>query len=305
MSHEWTVAIRPATGEKLRKITKIIGLSGNGFSVLVPYHKAHTGYLFKQPVTPGVPRPRFVAWEAAEKFTADDKVKLSYHTDGFAEFSGDRPGRVTSSRDPVSGEAKGLGLFSAPLSRSIFSGPSLTVTVYGLDQFEIAKQQDNLIVFETGDLYYRGCTPEDANVWMLTIYAFSRNVIPPIRIKRGQSILVVAEPLNGQIGSVLELAAVYLPEERMFLGLCINCWNAQLESDSGWVLNGPGDYTQDHRGHVLMGIFPRTQIPIVEERSLDRKPKVSSDSERVSPRGLAHQGSRPPKRNKNKERNQK
>jgi hypothetical protein len=40
---KWTVAIRPAAGKPLYKITKIISLNGVGFSVLTPYHKAHSG----------------------------------------------------------------------------------------------------------------------------------------------------------------------------------------------------------------------------------------------------------------------
>jgi hypothetical protein len=39
----WTVAIRPRTGEVLRKITKIIGLKGDGFSVLTRITKLEAG----------------------------------------------------------------------------------------------------------------------------------------------------------------------------------------------------------------------------------------------------------------------
>jgi hypothetical protein len=304
LSHEWTVAIRPAAGAKPRKITKIAGLEGGGFSIFVPYHKAQTGYLFKHPVIPGVREPRFVAWDGGTVFTAHDRVKLNYHSDGFADFSGDIPGRITSSRDLVSGEAKGLGLFSAPLSRPIFSAPTSMVTAYGLDQFETAKEQDGLIIFGPEDFYYRKCTPESANLWILSVYAFPRNTIPPLRFKQQRSTLqVTIEPLNGPIASIMELVAISLPEDRIFLGLCVNCWKAQLQSESGWILQGPGDYTPDHRGHVLMGIYPRTEIPLTREMSFDRKPNSpTTDLADLLDSELAPLDSPPPRTKKNRRR---
>jgi hypothetical protein len=305
VSHQWTVAIRPTNGEKPRRITKIASLSGDGFSVDVPYHKAKTGHLFKHPVIPDDVAPRFVNWEAAAPFAARDRVRLIYHSDGFAEFSGDKPGRITASRDLVSGEATGLGLFSAPLSRPIFSGPSVAMTVYGIDQFEVAEELDELIVFEPGDFYYRNCTPETANSWMLAIHAFPRSVVPPIRIKQKRSIVAATlESLNGPIGSVLEMVAISLPEEKMFLGLCVNCFKAKLQSDSGWLFSGPGDYTQNRRGHVLMGIYPRTEIPVGEETSLQQKPESPrAYSVRLSPRESAQRASPLPRSKKNRRRN--
>src|ERR1700678_798174 len=106
------IAVRSAADQPARKITKIIGLGGSGFSVLVPYHKARSGFLFKMPIDPSVHAPGLhnIRLDDLVSFTADDRVKLSYHVDGFAQFSGERPGRITSGRDPNTGEAKGLGL---------------------------------------------------------------------------------------------------------------------------------------------------------------------------------------------------
>jgi hypothetical protein len=261
-SHQWTIALRPKDHEKPRRITTLASLGGDGFSAVLPCHKTKTGYLFKQPVIPEAVVPRFVSWETANAFGKQDRVKLIYHKDGFAEFSSEGPGRITASRDLISGEVKGLGLFSAPLSRPGVGGPILAVTVYGIDQFEIAKERDRVIVFEPSDFYYRGCTPENANSWVLAIYAFPQNTIPPIRLKQKRPMIAVTlEPLNGPIASVLELATLFLPAEKMFLGLYVYRANAKLQSESGWIFHGPGDYTRDRRGKVLMGIYPRTEIP--------------------------------------------
>jgi len=283
-----TIAIRPANGKKPCKITEIAGLEGNGFSILVPCHKAHTGFLFKHPVIPGVAAPRFVAWDAAVAFDARDKAKLNYHADGFVEFSGERPGRITASKDLVSGEAKGLGLFSRPLSRPSFGGPILALTVYGLDQFESAQEKDGLIVFEPCDFYYRNCTPKSANAWTLAIYAFPKGIVPPVRfVQKRPMIRASVEQLNGPMSSVVDLVAVSLLKEELFIGLFVSRIHIPIQRTSGWLLSGPGDWAADRRGHVLMGIYPRTEI-----LSPQKSPGApSTDTAQLSPSARARRTS--------------
>src|ERR1700722_15799339 len=110
---KWTVAIRPSVGKPLYKITKIISLNGNGFSVLTPYHKAKSGFLLKNAINPQTffskPGEHLVKWVDCVAFTAENRTKLSYHVDGFVQFSSENPGTIISGRDPHTGEPKGLG----------------------------------------------------------------------------------------------------------------------------------------------------------------------------------------------------
>lgn len=109
--------------------------------------------------------PRTIPWDECVGFTADDRVKLSYHVDGFAQFSSENPGKIISGRNPKTGEPRGLGLFTHPLSVPIVSGPSLGVTVRGLEEFEKAEENEDLIILEPDDFYYRQSTPIAANGW--------------------------------------------------------------------------------------------------------------------------------------------
>ncbi|MGA2075414.1 MAG: hypothetical protein ABSH52_18145 [Terriglobia bacterium] len=270
---KWTVAIRPASGERPRKITKILGLNGGGFSVLAPYHKARSGFLFKQLVRPNIQGPYTVPFCESAGFTVEDRVKLSYHTDGFAQFSSETPGRILSGRDPATGEPKGLGLFTNPLETPIFSGGSVGVTIWGIDEFEETTEGDEPFLFEPGDTYYRGCTPDDANAWHLQIYAFPKVVVPPLRFRDGNALLDVAlEPVSGggRLLSVVQLKVIHLPKEKVFLGLFVNRQKTNFPPKSGWILHGPGDFTGNRNGHVLMDIYPRDVIPVEGRGSLDR-----------------------------------
>jgi len=274
MAEKWTIAIRPAEAKVPRKITKIIGLNGDGFSVVAPYHKARTGYLFKMLVEPNmhVPGPHELSWDDAIGYTADDRVKLSYHSDGFAQFSGENPGNIISGRDPRTGEAKGLGLFTNPLKTPTWSGPSVALTVWGIEDFEESTADDGLIVFEPSDFYYRGCQPADANAWILSIYSFPANVTPPVQFRGNDAIVEVnTEMLNSSMASVVKLKVVRFSRELVFLGLMTNRAVTKYRSTSGWILNGPGDFTLTRRGHVLMGIYPREDVPDTN-RTLNRVP---------------------------------
>jgi hypothetical protein len=206
---KWTIAIRPAEGSQARKITKIIGLNGGGFSVLAPYHHARSGFLCKMPVDPAVQGQYVVPTEDLMGFSADDRVKLSYHTDGFVQLSGENPGRIISGRDQLTGQPKGLGLFTHPLTKPIWSGPSVATTIWGIGGFEETEAKDKALVFEPNEWYYRGCTSTEANRWVLSFYAFPKQVTPPARLRDGVEVLNAAlEPLSGPLVSIIQLKLI-------------------------------------------------------------------------------------------------
>ena len=223
---------------------------------------------------------RTIRWSECIGFTAEDRAKLTYHIDGFAQFSSENPGKLISDRDPKTGEPKGLGLLTRPLSTPIVSGPSVGITVWGIEEFESAKKTENLIVFEPSDFYYRRSTPEEANCWHLAIYAFAVGVVPPLRFDAKQPVMeFLLNPISGGVpGSIVELKTVYLEAEKVYLGLYIERMTGKWPVKSGWSLHGPGNYTQYQSGYVLQAIYPRPTIPVEGVGSLDRDPASTAAS---------------------------
>lgn len=269
---KWTIAIRPNPDAPARKITKIAGLNGAGFSVIAPYHSARSGSLAKLP-HPGHPisGTRQIRQEDLIGFTADDRAKLSYHTDGFAQFSSESQGRIISGRDPETGEPKGLGLITRPLSDPISSGPSMGIQAWGLDEFEEANEEDAALTFEPNHFYYRDCRPHDACHWLLSIFVFSARGVPPVQYRDGHITLDAGlECLGGPRISVVRLSVIPLPTENILLGLQVNAMNRHPPPPSGWILNGPGDYALGKDGYVLMGFYPRPAMHEGAFASIDR-----------------------------------
>jgi hypothetical protein len=110
-----TLAIKDGESALARKITKIQPFKDGGFTVMLPYHQQREGFLLKAPVSyaPGISKQRM---SDCVKYSADDRVKLSIHWDGFVQFSSERKGSILSGKDPATGEIRGLGLMTKPLS---------------------------------------------------------------------------------------------------------------------------------------------------------------------------------------------
>jgi hypothetical protein len=296
---KWTVAIRPAAGKPLYKITKIISLNGGGFSVLTPYHKARSGFLFKQVINPQVFRKageHLVKWTDCAGFTAENRTKLSYHVDGFAQFSSENQGTIISGRDPNTGEPKGLGVMARPFSDPSLSGPSVGISIWGLEDFEEADQKEKLIVFEPSDFYYRLWRPDETNFWHLGIYVFPVDAVPPMRYDGDQARMDFALrfPISaGVVGSIVTLKTVRLEAEKVHLGLYVESLVGKFPSKSGWSISGPGNWTANQTGFVLNAVYPRDLIPVDQRPSLDYRP--SPNNEVNSARG---KNSRPATRRK-------
>ena len=205
-------------------------------------------------------------------FSADDRVKLSYHTDGFVQFSGEDPGKIISGRDPETGAPKGLGLFTHPLATPVWSGPSIAVSAWGIGDFTEAPDTEDGLVFEPDDFYYRGCDPATANTYTLAIYVLPAGPTPPVRYRNGQGYMsIAAERLNGALVSTLEMKVLFMPEEKIVLGLFLNRTVTRFAAPSGWVINGPGDFNRDEPGYTLMAMYPRLEhASPSESRSLNR-----------------------------------
>jgi hypothetical protein len=267
----FTIAVLPEGESTPRKITKVVGLNGGGFSVLAPYHKACRGFLFKVPVDPSEQFREKRYWEEVEGFTADSRAKLSYHADGFVQFSSEMQGQIISGRDPETGEPKGLGLMSHPLSSPIWSGPSVIVSAWGLEDFEPLTSPKGSIVFRSRDCYFRACEPSQANGWLLSIFVFRTGTIPPCQYVDGDLVCDVAiERISGPLLGVMRLRVVRLQSENVLLGLAMNRATLSFPDKSGWTINGPGDYNVVKKGHVLFACYPRDMIPVSGRPSLDR-----------------------------------
>lgn len=266
-----TIAIRSAPNEPPRKVTKIIGYREGGLAMLSPYHSAKSGLLTKTLVDYRQRRPRTSTSES-EMFSAADRVKLSYHVDGFVQFSGERQGRIVSGRDPMTGEPKGLGVVTNPMQHPVMTGPAFGVTLWGLEEFapQAGAPRGDSIVFEETDFVYEQCDEASWGSSGVSFFVFTLPFQPFVR-KTGPRAFEM--PLwHSQFmteGRAFNFKVVRLGRQPFFLGaICFRRPKVRFDSASGWVINGPGGLSDGPVKPVLHAFYPAEQ-KLESMRSLD------------------------------------
>lgn len=265
-----TIAVTDRPGEVAHKITKVVAYREGGFGVLVPYHNARVGYLFKHQIdyrerTQRIPRSEVI------EYGASDRVKLSFHPDGFVQFSGENAGKIMSGRDET-GAPKGLGLMlEHPLFKPIASGPTFSLTIWGLHDFEAMKQTDerNAIIFGEDDFYYRGCTPRTWNSYVVEVFIIPQQHWAGIRSRTGRLVLTAAFGGFEVHGAVFDLLIIPLARQPILLGVICSRSRSKFPVASGFVLSSPTDRREGQPlATAMVALYP---APHDARRSLDHK----------------------------------
>ncbi len=255
----------------IRKLAKVVGYGNQGFAVLTPYHSARSGFVAKIPIDYKKIGEFNVAYDDIVGFDTEHRVKLSYHPDGFVQFSGETKGQVTSGRNEHSGEPKGIGLLTQPLSSPIRSGPSFGITAWGLGDFisHNASPQETDVVFGLEDMYFRGINPRQANAIVLEVFALPLRYWAGVRKRGSDYVLTMAFEDFQASRAAIEMKVIDLPNQEVLLAGFVSHTRVEFGSQSGWVLNGPGNRNDDGIGHVLQAFYPREVVP-GDRESLDR-----------------------------------
>lgn len=278
-SNETRIALRCPRSGLLHKITKIVSYKDGGFGFLMPYHSSRSGFLAKLPVDYNRVGEIEIAHSDIIAFTADSRVKFSYHADGFAQFSGEVQGTLISGRDPLTGEAKGLGLITQPLNQPIITGPTCAISFWGLEAFDSTKgETDCSVVFSDEDCYYRACTPSTATGWVIEFFVFPARYWTAVRKKHNRYVLSLSFfGFEASMG-VIELTVIELPNQPVFIASFASRCSLSFPSTSGWTFAGPGNCDTNGHGHCLQAFYPRDGMITTNARSLNREVKEITTS---------------------------
>lgn len=182
-----TISIQPTIDAPARRVIKTIGYGDGGVSLLAPYHAARSGLLTKT-LYDYSKSEMTTSLEEADTFSASDRVKLSYHVDGFVQFSGEDPGRIASGRDPLTGEPKGLGIMANPMDRPVQTGPAFGIVLWGLEDFELKKKpRGDALTFGPDDFVYDHCDESSWGSYGIEFFVFGMFFQPHVRHVAGNN----------------------------------------------------------------------------------------------------------------------
>lgn len=237
---------------KYRKFLKIIPYSSGGFAIMLPrFVDSQTGRLEKTLVTyENMGTHIETKRDESEQYSARDIVKFSYHSDGFVQFSSATNNRIVSGRNP-DGTAKGLGVVSWPLSNPVSTGPSMSITFWGLDKFveEASTKIDNRFVFDTKEAVKHPkatFTKDDRLAHAMALYIIPNSLDGNIIDNNGRKTAHLAMMQGLPDGSAFmrlreEVRIIEIPNQDYRIGISWFSLPKEAKSDFGYMFFGPTD----------------------------------------------------------------
>jgi len=215
-----------------------------------------------------------------QHFTASDRVKLSHHSDGFVQFSGESPGRIRSGKDPVTGKPKGLAIQSAPIGLPIPTGPTFGFAAWGIEEFRsLESLRPTDLLFPQSEIYYRDgpgtCNGYLVEGWVLwpPMWAGVHGEEHDLRISIG------FKNFEGS-GSNLEFRVVPLIGSKCLLALNVHRVNFGFPSKSGFQISGPSDRRRGAtEANALIAMYPQDIFDVETAVSLDYVAPVQPPSD--------------------------
>ena len=248
------------------KISKIIPQGDGSFSVSVPYCKEGEGCVVKAYADYNLHDFKIGEDEMIQKFSINENVKVSMHTSGFVQFSGNG---ITSGIDSATGKIKGMGLFTSPLDKPIESGPTIGTLVWGLKSgfVQCGEHEKNALLFREHDCYFRFASEENYNTHLIEIFVLPGYLKYQVQTSStGLNMYKQFFQYREQPGAIFKLRIVYLNNISSFLGILISKTNTQFPEDSsyGFELSTPAGPKEFKNGKWvrpgMWALFPALYI---------------------------------------------
>ena len=250
------------------KISAVYLSADGSFKLDVPYCPYKEAFLTK--ITPNYKSPtkRYLIKIAEQNFTSKSRPQLSIHSSGFVQFSGHG---ILSGIDDKTGTAKGLGVFSSPLSTPVQSGPTAGITFWGVEFFEklLSKRKTDLIIKESQIINRFYKDESSLNSYTFEFWVFSEKFE---KYTKQSSFGEEVTLLFPQIPGVFTLPIIRLRNLSSFIGILpvrINTMFAE-KVDFGFNFGGPaGTDTPDRKGELSSVMALSEKYIFDGERSLD------------------------------------
>jgi hypothetical protein len=268
------IAIRDGAGVG-RQVVRIT-LQDDGFGVQVPYHPAKNGWIYELPLD--YAKTEFIVpLSAGKHYTVSDVAKLSFHMNGFVQFSrgGGKP--IVSGYNPSLNLIKGAGL-RAPDPVQVATGPLFGVQVYGIESFDQCTTKP-VEMFEPGDLWYRaGVASENDTAFNVEVFMLPIDLLGGARAVDGKRILRRKLPYKSQIWFEHNIRVVELPHLPFFLGVIVCRIPADAAMSSGYKIAGPGCGGPGEAKKCIAAQYPCPEwVGTLNPTSLDYRPPEASE----------------------------
>ncbi|SET61700.1 hypothetical protein SAMN05660297_02942 [Natronincola peptidivorans] len=241
---------------KLFQISKLLFMNCGGFSVFSPYHNANTGLLGKYRVD-YTKKSFSLECINYKTYSAKNKAKLSFHGDGFIQFSSVVEGTIISGKKE-DGSFKGLGIQRSTLKNILTTGPICSMTIWGLDDYKLftKKRKKDTIILAEQDMNYRHCDEEKWNAYVIEITQFPKLLFKKIEYVRDNPTIILRHHNYEKPNTIFFHRVIPYKNNEYFLGILISKIKGKFKSKSGFVVHSPSEMLNERLGDCLIGVYP-------------------------------------------------
>lgn len=265
MARPIRLAIKDSESGNYYTALKIMPYSSGGFAVILPRHTGSSTGVLEQyrMLYEDYGTKMKIVRDSAQQYRAEDIVKLSYHQDGFVQFSSTTNRKIRSGKNE-DGTPKGLGVQSWGLDDPVSTGASIALSLWGLGELSAlsSSKVDNAYVFETGAAKSHFAYPvtNDDIMYGFEIYIIKKSLNGYIFTVNGRkyATLTYMQPTEGT-GYFTRLRTqvrlIEIPDQDIVLGVQWSRFGVKRESSFGYNLLGPTDGS-----YGLMATYPEGAV---------------------------------------------
>lgn len=175
--------------EKIYKVLSINASPKDGSLIIAfPYCTKNEAYIFQHKYKYNkIGISTIKRSEITKEFIVNNNTKLSIHSSGFVQLSGDG---ILSGIDISTGEPNGVGVFSSPLSDPVKSGPTFAYTCWGLEHGyrELLNNKNNIqyVILDKDKDFFRTDTESSKDIYKLDFFILPKQANAYVYEYRGE-----------------------------------------------------------------------------------------------------------------------
>jgi len=120
--------------DKIYKIISVNSSKDGSLHVSFPYCSEKIASVFQYKHTYKAGKQKIDRSLVTREFKVDSEAKLSIHQSGFVQLSGYN---ILSGYDHITGKPRGIGIFSAPMTNPVCTGPTFGYLFWGIEHYEV------------------------------------------------------------------------------------------------------------------------------------------------------------------------
>jgi hypothetical protein len=162
---------------------------------------------------------------------------------------------------------KVLAIRIGPLTKPIATGPTFSVSIWGLEDFQVLTSRDrkkSYISYKTDDFYPDPPSARRRDTLMFACFLFPTSLAGEVDLRGDQPTLTRRFPVyHWDPRKIFRLKVIFLRDSPIFMGILpqVSEWRLGDRGKSGYQVDGPSEIVGQNTKGILEGIHLKASYP--------------------------------------------